>query len=215
MAISNQTKVRNLKSGDWYWIDRKVLKLYGKRIGPSGLAVYNALASFADSKKQSCFPTRKKIALILGLSRRTVTRKINILQNLDLIYVEKVGISYRYFLLELSNEETKKSTGEEKKSNHRETPWSTNNNKISRFNINKPPRSREELLAHDLAEALNDRENISVYLFYANKYPETLLRRTLGEVNEIPDEKIIKGRAALFHCIIRKYAQRTHKGFGG
>jgi len=89
-------QIRSLKEGDWYWIARSILRTYGKRLGPSGIAVYNALACYSDSKTQGCFPTRKTVARVLGLSRKTVSRKIDLLQKLRLILVEKTGNSYRY-----------------------------------------------------------------------------------------------------------------------
>lgn len=71
------------------------------------------------------------------------------------------------------------------------------------------PRTREELLALDLAEGLDDRKSLPLYLSYARRYPEHLLRRTLGEVREIPSEKIKKSRGALFNHIIRKYGKEN------
>ena len=80
----------------------------------------------------------------------------------------------------------------------------TNNNKLTRININNNddkkilnfsskgfiPKTKEEFLALDLAEELNDRKNLSLYLHYAKKYPESFLRRVSGEVKEIPAERI-------------------------
>ena len=71
------------------------------------------------------------------------------------------------------------------------------------------PKSRRERLALDLAEALNDHKGLALYLSYSKRYPESLLRRVLGEVKEIPDEKIKKSRGALFNHLIQKYAQKT------
>ena len=86
----------------------------------------------------------------------------------------------------------------------------TNNNKLTRINNNTDienknflnfnpntyksfrPKNRQELLALDLAEALNDHKNLALYLFYSKKYPESFLRKVLGEVKEIPAEKIKK-----------------------
>ncbi len=71
------------------------------------------------------------------------------------------------------------------------------------------PETRQELLALDLAEALNDRKALLVYLSYARKYPESLLRRILVNVKEIPADEIKKSRAALFIFLIKKYAQES------
>jgi len=223
-GIRSQSGVRDLRDGDWYWVGRKVLRLYGRRLGTSGLAVYNALACFADSETQRCFPTRKVIAQILGVSRRTVTRKIKLLEELGLVGVEKARSSYHYLLLELPAEVTGETPGGDKENTPEATAGNTNNNQLSR-NINNidnedknfkaskgfRPRSRKELLALDLAEGLNDRQGLSLYLSYAGKYPEPLLRRILSEVKEIPLPKIRKGRAALFNYLLKKYAQGIPK----
>ena len=73
------------------------------------------------------------------------------------------------------------------------------------------PGTRLELLALDLATALNDRKSLPVYLSYARKYPESFLRRILGEVKEIPAGKIKKSRAALFGYLVKKYAQESNQ----
>ena len=73
------------------------------------------------------------------------------------------------------------------------------------------PKTRQELLALDLADGLNDRKGLPVYLSYARKYPESLLRKILGEVKEIPPGKIRKSRPALFDYLIKQYAKKTTK----
>lgn len=70
------------------------------------------------------------------------------------------------------------------------------------------PRTEKELLAMDLAEALNDTRNLPLYLSYCNKYPEQLLRRVLSEVKELPQEKIRKSKGALFNYLVQKYANK-------
>jgi len=65
-------------------------------------------------------------------------------------------------------------------------------------------------LALDLAEALNDRKGLALYISYARRFPESVLRRALGEAKEIPIEQIKRSRAALFNHLIQRYAQ-DHK----
>ena len=71
------------------------------------------------------------------------------------------------------------------------------------------PTSREELLAQDLAVALGDRRNLALYLSYARRYPESVLRGILGEAKEVPTTEIHKSRGALFNYLVRQYVQRT------
>ncbi len=99
MSSGRETRVRNLRNGQWYWISRAVLKRYGPLLKSSGLAVYNALASYANGRSQICFPTQKTIAERTGLCRETVNRKIAILKKLGLISVKRQKRHCRYFLL--------------------------------------------------------------------------------------------------------------------
>jgi hypothetical protein len=73
------------------------------------------------------------------------------------------------------------------------------------------PKTKEELLALDLAEALRDRKSLPFYLKLSKTYSEDLLRKALGEINEIPDKKIKKSRAALFNHLIQKYVKKASK----
>jgi hypothetical protein len=65
---------------------------------------------------------------------------------------------------------------------------------------------RQELLAQELAKALNDAAGINLYRSYAGKYPERLLRKVLAEVEALPQERITKGRGALFNYLVQYYA---------
>ncbi len=68
-------------------------------------------------------------------------------------------------------------------------------------------KTREELLAFDLAEALHDLPGFPLYLSYARKYPESLLRETMGRVREVPPGKIKTSRGALFNFLIQRHAK--------
>jgi len=57
-------------------------------------------------------------------------------------------------------------------------------------------------LAHDLAEALEDRKSLAFYLSCAKKYPKDYLLSTLTHVCTIPDHSIRTTRARLFTSII-------------
>lgn len=91
-----------------------------------------------------------------------------------------------------------------------------NNFSISNLNRfkNSVPRNEKELLAMDLASALDDLKNFPLYLSCANKYPANLLRQILGEVKEVPLKKIKKSRGALFNYLVQKYVQKTNNNSG-
>jgi DNA-binding transcriptional ArsR family regulator len=213
-GIPSQSDIRNLKDGDWYWIHRKVLQLYGKKLRSLGMAVYSTLACFADAKTQSCFPSRNAIARLLGVSQRTVTRKIRLLKQVGLVRVVKARGLYRYFLLKLPQDWTAETPGVDSRDHPDWTRVSTsNNNQLIKINNNNDMgikfKRRDELLAMELSEALNDRQGFKRYLALARRYSESLLRRTLSEVKAVPEEKIKKGRAAFFNYLIRKHVQNT------
>ncbi|MBM3282955.1 winged helix-turn-helix transcriptional regulator [Candidatus Gottesmanbacteria bacterium] len=213
-------EIRDLRNGDWYWIHKTVIQRYMPLIGATGVIVYSFLASLANSK-QACYPSQKYIADNLGYSRATVNKAIKRLEENRLIKIERRSryhCVYSLLKVRCQPRETQMST----LGNSDVKYFDTNNNKrtiniknIVMDNLKNDnsngfrPETREELLALDLAEGLNDHRNLPLYIVYARTYPEQLLRRVLGVVKEIPDNKIRKSRGALFTYIIKKHGQRN------
>ncbi len=211
---------KDQKSGGWYWIDRDILRLYGARIGVAGLGVYNVLAMFAGSETQVCFPSQNTVAKLLGISRRTVIRKIKLLGDLGLIEVEKRNGRCRYRLLR------RRVSGAAQYGDRQVTAGvpvgNTKDNKRIRVvnNIDKGensrskpkaaenyrPKTREQALALDLARELDDLPGLPLYISFAKKYPEPFLRQIAGQVRDIPAGNIKKSRGALFNHLVRKNA---------
>jgi len=75
---------------------------------------------------------------------------------------------------------------------------------IARFK----PKNRQQLLACDLARELHDSKGLPFYLSCTKKYPEPVIRKVLGQVKEMPSEKITKSRAALFNHLIQQYVKK-------
>lgn len=126
------SEIRDFRKGDWYWIDREILRRYGKELKASGLAIYNILASYANLSTQACFPTQATMAKIIGISKRTVIRKIKLLKSLDLIRVKKRKGRCVYYLLE--PKVTKKTHRGDKRNTREVTLWHINKNNITRIN---------------------------------------------------------------------------------
>ena len=226
MTKEIKNKVRDLRNGSWYWIHRRILKEYSKRVGAAGILVYNFLVSLAD-EGQSCFPSQKYIANSLGYSRSYINEVLRRLEENGLIKIEKKGRYHRiYYLLKVRCKVERTQVSGIANSGVKYSD--TNNNKLTR-NINNnvkgnknflnfnsfkgfKPKTRKELLAVDLARELNDEKSFPLYLYYAKKYPESVIRRVLGEVKETPPERIKKSRAALFNYLIKKYAQSKATG---
>lgn len=228
MPNEQNFEVRDFGDGEWCWLNKAVIQEYTPKVGPMCIAVYTFLAAMADSD-QSCFPSQKYMAEKLGCSRATVSRALKRLEGNGLIMIEKRSRYHcAYHLLRVRCSSDAIQVSHTGNSDLRQSY--TNDNYLTR-NINNidiedknvavmnlkdfKPNSREELLALDLAEALNDPKGLPLYLFYARKYPEFLLRSTLGKVKEIPIEKIKKSQAALFNHIIQKHAKKAINNPGG
>ena len=98
--------VRDHRRKGFFTIDNELLDRYGDQLGPYGLAVYMALARFAN-QEGTCWPSLATIAKRTGMSRMQVIREIAKLQALQLIAVEhqcsEMGIhrANLYILLDL------------------------------------------------------------------------------------------------------------------
>jgi DNA-binding transcriptional regulator YhcF (GntR family) len=231
MLNENNFETRDIKNGDWYWVNKSIIFDHANKIKANGIMVYSFLACHAD-KKQSCFPSQKYISEKLGCSRATVSRTLKELESNGLIRTERLDKYHcAYHLLKVGCPEMKSSeqddfTGEthmtrndtsefhQSYTNYNDLLKDINNiDIVSVKNSDKGiiPLTREEFIAYDLAESLNDSENINRYLSYTKRLPESFLRGILGDVMEIPDEKIRKSRAALFNHIINKHISK-HAG---
>jgi len=224
MSENEKNKIRSLSRHGWYWINREILAGYGKRLKSSGIAVYNVLASYANQGTQTCFPAQRTIADQIGLHRVTVNRKISQLSQLGLLKIERQKDRCLYSLLSPDVSDPLHPCS---KSYTRDvSPDNINNNKRTRININNidnknifatddksskefKPQTREELLALDMAQTLNDLKSLPLYLKYAKSLPESRIREALSWVKQVPDERIKRSRTALFNFIINKYAKRA------
>ncbi len=73
-----------------FYTDNEVIDIYGKIIGPYGLALYSALARGAHSKDQCTFLTIETLMEMSGIgNRNTVLKHLNILLKLKLIRIFK------------------------------------------------------------------------------------------------------------------------------
>jgi hypothetical protein len=70
--------------------------------------------------------------------------------------------------------------------------------------------SKENKLALELADALNDMESLQAYVSFTQKYSEPFLRKTLAKVLSIPENKIRKTRGALFTYLVKQHAYSSN-----
>ena len=93
-------KVRDLRNGDWYWINKVLLDEYGEKLKPIGIAIYNCLAAHAN-QEGFCFPSHKHIADRIGASISSVQRGIRQMIKLGIIRKGRRRYSNVYYLLKL------------------------------------------------------------------------------------------------------------------
>lgn len=88
--MSDQIGIRDARKPGWFWIDNGLLDQHGAAIGAVGIAVYAALARFADSRGE-CFPATATLARVTGLSRPTVSATLALLVDRQIIAVTRTA----------------------------------------------------------------------------------------------------------------------------
>ena len=68
---------------------------------------------------------------------------------------------------------------------------------------------KDEKLAREIAEALNDNDSLPVHIGFVEKYSETFLRKTLQKVLSIPQDQIRKTRGALFTYLVKQNGYKS------
>jgi hypothetical protein len=71
--------------------------------------------------------------------------------------------------------------------------------------------TKENKLAKELAEALNDTEPLQVYTQFVEKYSETFLRKIQAKVLAMPRHKIRRSRGGLFTFLIKQHEQNSSR----
>lgn len=71
---------------------------------------------------------------------------------------------------------------------------------------------QEVRLANEIADTLQDRGSLQLFLHFAEKYKEEHLRTILEKVMSIPERKIKKTRGALFTYLVSQYENGNSRG---
>ena len=72
--------------------------------------------------------------------------------------------------------------------------------------------TQEIRIANEIADTLNDRGSLQLFLHFAEKYKEEHLLKILEKVMSIPDAKIKKTRGALFTYLVSQYENDNSRG---
>jgi len=208
-----------MDEGGWYWIPKAIIQEYAPKVGAMGIAVYNFLASMTD-RNQTCFPSQQFMAERLGFSRPTIHRALKRLEEHRLIRKQtrdRYHCVYELLRVRCNSGETQMSQG----GNSDVARMDTNNTKLTRNTNNivcvsekkrttdDAPKTRKELLAHDIAETVGDDRHINRYFSMAQRYPEQFLREVLSQVRQMREGQIRRSRAALFEFLVRRYEHKA------
>ena len=77
-----------LKRAQFFSIDNAIIDVHAKTIGAIGVAIYAALARFANRKTAQCWPTIDRLARTLQLGHSTVKRYLRRMEKLGLVTIE-------------------------------------------------------------------------------------------------------------------------------
>jgi hypothetical protein len=80
------SRLRDLRRRDWFWIDNVFIEQYARSIGPIGVTLYVTLARFAGRRSEA-FPSLRYLESLLGISRPSLVKYLNILEEHGLIRI--------------------------------------------------------------------------------------------------------------------------------
>jgi len=102
-TFGEQFEIRDMRHKEKFQIDDFYLNGYAKECGIYATGVYVSLCRHAD-KQQMCFPSLKRIAEELGISRSQVIRAVKKLKKHNIIKVKRMGkkLNNRYILIDKS-----------------------------------------------------------------------------------------------------------------
>ena len=200
----------------WCSLPKALFRNFSSTLGVNGLAIYSLLAAYADNQFRSKL-NYHKISQKIGCTNAEAVRTLHMLEELHLLKSEPVNSetkSYRLLWIPPWGK-----TGEKmlEKSNPYRIEYSINNKYdddidglISQIIFKQKMNQFEETqFAYELAEALNDKEAIQMYISYVHRFSEALLREMLVKVLSVPENKIRKTRGALFNYLIQQHAAKA------
>lgn len=215
-------KTKSRKGNEIYWfpLPRALFKRFCQVLGIRTLSVYCFLAAYADQSYKSRL-NLDRISQKLGLSRKEILNAVKQLHELHLIQFEpgkRVIKSCKLLWIPAwgkscgqTGDEFTRTTNLYRIDYSRERRIDIDIDRLGDKLINHISMCQNDktILAYELAEALGDQEAIQMYVSYANRFPEPLLREILVKVLAVPDYKIRKTRGALFNYLIQQHAGKA------
>ena len=84
--MAQNNSVRDGRKPGWFHVDNDIIDHYGAAIGATGIAVYCALARYADRDGRA-FPSHKRLSENLGIARNTLRAALRKLEEVELITI--------------------------------------------------------------------------------------------------------------------------------
>ena len=84
--MAQNNSVRDGRKPGWFHVDNDIIDHYGSVIGATGIAVYCALARYADRDGRA-FPSHKRLSENLGIARNTLRAALRKLEEVELITI--------------------------------------------------------------------------------------------------------------------------------
>jgi len=95
-------QVRSQRRAYWAWFDHALIDDYAQHLGPIGVALYVALARYANHHTGQCWPSLVRLSHQLGITRLTARRYLQRLADQGLIALqERPGHTFLVTLLDL------------------------------------------------------------------------------------------------------------------
>lgn len=102
---TERVQIRSQRRAHWAWFDHALIDAYAQHIGPIGVALYVALARYANHHTGQCWPSLVRLSQQLGLTRLTARRYLQRLADHGLIALqERPGHTFLVTLLEVPRE---------------------------------------------------------------------------------------------------------------
>jgi len=95
-------QIRSQRRAHWAWFDHALIDDYAEHLGPIGVALYVALARYANHHTGQCWPSLVRLSRQLGITRLTARRYLQRLVDQGLIALqERPGHTFLVTLLDL------------------------------------------------------------------------------------------------------------------
>lgn len=88
---NEQFIVRDFRNARFFWLDNEVVDVFLPKIGSTAFSVYSYMCRFVSNETQTCWPSMAQMAERLQLSKSTIHRSLQTLEEFKMIRVVQKG----------------------------------------------------------------------------------------------------------------------------